>query len=80
MQAILALLARPLIEAAVSAFGQVLLDLFQSWRDHEDAVALGRADAVQAAAVAIQAAEQRMANVPLLSEEEIMKLLREGKA
>jgi len=80
MQAILALLARPLIEAAVSAFGQVLLDLFQSWRDHEDAVALGRADAVQEAAVATQAAADRMANVPLLSEEEIMKLLREGKA
>jgi hypothetical protein len=80
MQAILALLARPLIEAVVSAFGQVLLDLFASWRSHEDAKALGRAEAERAASVAAEQARQRMDAVPLLTEDEILKLLREGKA
>lgn len=80
MQAILALLARPLIEAAVSAFGQVLIDLLQSWRAHEDAVAVGRADAERAALIAAQAADARMEAVMPLSDAEIAKRLREGKA
>ena len=80
MQAILALLARPLIEAAVSAFGQVLIDLFQSWRDHEDAVALGRAQAEQSAATAAEAARVRMDNVIPLSDAELLAKLRKGDA
>lgn len=80
MQAILALLARPLIEAAVSAFGQVLIDFFAAWRAHEDAVARGRADAERAAAIAAEQAMARMEEVMVLSDEEIIRRLREGKA
>lgn len=80
MQAALLLLARPLIEAAVSAFGQVLIDLFQSWRDHEDAVALGRAQAEQSAAAAADAARARMDNVIPLSDAEMLSHLRKGDA
>lgn len=80
MQAALLLLARPLIEAAVSAFGQVLIDLLQSWRDHEDAVALGRAQAGQDAAIAADAARQRMDNVISLTDAEMLSRLRKGDA
>ena len=80
MQVILALLARPLIEAVVSAFGQVILDFFAAWRSHEDAKALGRAEAERAASVAAQAAMDRMEGVMVLSDEEILRRLREGKA
>lgn len=80
MQAILLLLARPLIEAAVSAFGQVLIDLFASWRAHEDAIARGRAEAERAAIVAAEAVEDRMEQVMPLNDEEIIRRLREGKA
>lgn len=80
MQAILALLARSLIEAAVSAFGQVIIDLFGAWRAHDDAVARGRADAERRALIAVEQARDRMDSVPMLSEDEIIKRLREGKA
>lgn len=80
MSAILALLMRPLIEAAVSAFGQVLLDFFNTWRSREDAKALGHAEAVQAAAIAAEQAADRMEAVMPLSDEEILKRLREGRA
>lgn len=80
MSAILALLARSLIEAAVSAFGQVIIDLLASWRSHEDAVARGRADAERAALIAAEQARNRMEAVPLPTEEEVLKRLREGKA
>lgn len=80
MLVILKLLAQPLIEAAVSAFGQVLLDLFASWRAHEDAIARGRADAERAAVIAAEAAQDRMEQVMPLSDEEIIRRLREGKA
>lgn len=80
MGGILALLARPLIEAAVATFGQVLLDFFAAWASHEDAKALGRAEAERAASVAVDEARQRIDAVPLLSEAEIIRLLREGKA
>lgn len=45
MGAILALLARPLIEAAVSVFGQIILDFWKTWKAAQDARALGRAEA-----------------------------------
>lgn len=80
MLVILKLLARPLIEAAVSAFGQVVLDFFAARRAHEDAKAVGRAEAERAASVAAEQARERMDAAPLLTEEEILKLLREGKA
>ena len=80
MQAILALLARPLIEAAVSAFGQVLIDFFSAWRAHEDAVAVGRAESERAAVIAAEQAMNRMEEVMVLSDEEIIRRLREGKA
>lgn len=80
MQVILKLLARPLIEAAVSAFGQVLLDFFAAWRAREDAKALGRAEADRDAMLAAEAARSRMENVIVLSDEEMIRRLREGKA
>lgn len=80
MRAILALLARPFLDALLSAFGQVLLDFFASWRSHEDARLAGRAEAERAAILAADAARQRMDSVPVLTDEEIAKLLREGKA
>lgn len=80
MQAILALLARPLIEAAVSAFGQVLIDLFQSWQSNQDAKALGQLRAEQAAATAAEAARVRMDNVIPLSDAEMLSHLRKGDA
>ncbi len=80
MGAILALLARPLLDALLSAFGQVIIDLFASWRSHEDAVARGRADAERAAMLAAEAALSRMEGVPSLSDDEVLKRLREGKA
>lgn len=80
MGAILSLLMRPLIEAAVSAFGQILLDFFNTWRSREDAIALGHAEAVQAAAVAADAARTRMDEVMPLSDDEVIKRLMEGKA
>jgi inorganic triphosphatase YgiF len=80
MSAILALLARPFVQMAVSAFGQVLLDLLSGWRSHEDAIARGRADAERAALIAIEAARSRMEGVGELSDDEMLKRLREGKA
>jgi hypothetical protein len=78
--AILTLLARPLIQAAVSAFGQVLLDLLQSWRAYESAKAEGRADADRAAAAAVEAARRRMDAATLPDKAEILRRLREGDA
>jgi hypothetical protein len=80
MSAILALLMRPLIEAAVSAFGQVLLDFFNTWRSREDAIALGHAEAVQSATLAAEKARDRMEDVMPMSDEEILRRLMEGKA
>lgn len=80
MLVILKLLARPLIEAAVSAFGQVLLDFFAAWRAREDAKALGRADAERDAMLAAEAARGRMEGVMELSEDDVVRRLREGKA
>lgn len=80
MQAILALLMRPLIEAAVSAFGHAIMDMIATWRAHEDAKALGHAEAVQAATAVAVAARTRMEDVMPLSDDEILRRLMEGKA
>ena len=80
MQAILLLLARPLIEAAVAAFGKAILDLLVAWQSHQDAVAVGRAEAERAALIAGEQAENRMEQVMALSDAEILQRLREGKA
>jgi hypothetical protein len=80
MSAILALLARPFLDALLSAFGQVIIDLFAIWRSHEDAKLAGRAEAERAASAAAEAARARMDEVAALSNDEMLKRLREGKA
>lgn len=80
MQGILLMLARPLIEAAMAAFGQFLLDLLAARQSHEDAIARGRAEAERAALAAAEAARLRMEGVPTLTDEEVLRRLREGKA
>jgi len=80
MQAILALLARPLLEAVVSAFGQVISDLLASWRAHDDAVARGRAEVERDAAKRVAEVIAAMGDVSDLSDDEILQRLREGKA
>ena len=80
MGAILALLAKPLIQAAISAFGQVLIDLLQSWRAHESAKAEGRAEAERAAVIAAEDARRRMDAAELPDKAEILRRLREGDA
>jgi hypothetical protein len=80
MQAILALLARPFLDALLSAFGQFLIDSLGAWRSHEDAVARGRADAERAALIAAEAARSRMEGVGELTDDEVLRRLREGKA
>lgn len=80
MQAILLLLARPLIEAALSAFGHVLLDFFRTWKASQDAQALGRAEAVRDAAAEALKVERDMGAVALPERDELLKRLREGMA
>jgi hypothetical protein len=80
MQAILALLARPFLDALLSAFGQFIIDALGAWRAHDDAVARGRADAERATLIAAEAARQRMEGVGHLTDAEVMQRLSEGKA
>lgn len=77
---ILKLLLRPLIEGAVAAFGKVLLEYWNTWRSREDAIAVGRAEAERAAGIAGEQARDRMEEVMSLSDDEILRRLREGKA
>jgi hypothetical protein len=78
--AILTLLARPLIQAAVSAFGQVLLELMQSYLAHQSARAEGRAAAERAAVLAAEDVRKRMDAAELPDKAEILRRLREGDA
>jgi hypothetical protein len=78
--AILALLARPLIQMAVSAFGQFLLDAMKTWMADRNAQALGRAEATRDAAVVAAKVEQEMAEVPEPDIAELLKRLRDGEA
>lgn len=80
MGAILALLAKPLIQAAISAFGQVLIDMLTSWRAHESAKAEGRAAAERAAVIAAEDARRRMDAAELPDKAEILRRLREDDA
>lgn len=80
MQAILLFLARPLIDAALSAFGHVLLDFFRTWKASQDAQALGRAEAERDAAAKAAQIERDMSAVEMLEREDVLKWLREGKA
>lgn len=67
-----------LIEAALSAFGRVLLDFFRTWRASEDAKARGRAEAVQNATLEALKVERDMGAVDLPERDELLKRLREG--
>jgi hypothetical protein len=78
--AILALLARPLIEAAVSAFGHVLMDFVRSWKASQDAQARGRAEAERDAAVAVARVEREMGGVDVPSLREMLNRLKDGSA
>lgn len=80
MRAILLLLTRPLIEAALSAFGHVLLDFFRTWKASQDAQALGRAEAVRDATTEALKVERDMGAVALPERDELLKRLREGMA
>jgi hypothetical protein len=80
MQTLLLLLGKPLIEAAISAFGRVLLDFFRTWKASEDAKALGRAEAHRDATVIAAEAEREMGAVDLPERDDLLKKLREGLA
>lgn len=80
MQAILLLLTRPLIDAALSAFGHVLMDFFRTWKASEDAQALGRAEAVRDASLALAEREREMNAVEMPERDDVLRKLREGKA
>ncbi len=80
MQALLALLAKPLIDAALSAFGRVIMDMIKAWQVEHAAREAGRASAVIAAHEQALAAERRMSEVQVLTEDELLRRLREGDA
>lgn len=80
MGSVLTTLAGPLIEAALSAFGHIILDFFKTWQATADAKALGRAEAViQANEVAIRV-EREMGAIAVPEYDEMLKRLREGTA
>lgn len=80
MIAILTALARPLIEAALLAFGRTLTDMLRAWRANEDAKALGRAEAVNAAHENALQVERDMNAVGLPEHDELLERLRSGTA
>lgn len=69
-----------LLEAALSAFGRVLLDMFSTWKANEDARARGRAEAVQDAALEVIRVERDMGAVVMPERDEVLRRLREGLA
>jgi hypothetical protein len=73
------MLARPLFDAAATAFGQVLLDMFKTWRTTEDARRFGRAEAERDAALAASHALRDFEAVPLPSRDETLTALRRGE-
>lgn len=74
------LLARPVIDAAVSAFGNFLLGMFQTWQTAADNQALGRASAERDAAIASIQITQEFEAVPLPTQSEAVNALRNGAA
>jgi len=73
------MLARPLFDAAATAFGQVLLDMFKTWRTMEDARKFGRAEAERDAALAAVSIARDFDAVPLPSRDEALAELRKGE-
>lgn len=69
-----------LIEAALSAFGNVLLDFFKTWKASEDARARGSAEAVRDAVLEALKVERDMGAVELPERDDLLKRLREGLA
>lgn len=80
MTSILALLARPLIQAAISAFGHVALDFMKAFMADRKAQALGRADAQREAAIAAAKAQMAIEDTPEPEDAELIKRLRNGAA
>lgn len=80
MNAILIALTRPLIDAALSAFGHVLLDLFRTWKASADAQARGYAEARADAAREAARIERDMGGVGLPETDDMLRRLREGTA
>ncbi len=76
MSAILALLARPLIDAFLSAFGRVVLEYLRTWKASEDAKALGRAEAGREATETVLRVEREMNTVEQPSMGDLLKKLR----
>jgi hypothetical protein len=80
VNAILLMLARPLIEAAVTAFGRVILDFLKAWQANADAKALGRAQAINQASEKALHVEREMGAIDLPEQDELLRRLREGTA
>lgn len=80
MQALILLLARPLVDAFLSAFGHFVMNALRTWKASEDAQALGRAEAVRDAAKVVADVEREMGAVELPERDELLKRLREGLA
>lgn len=76
----LALLAKPLIDAFLSAFGHFVIDALRTWKASQDAQALGRAEAERDAAAVVIQVEREMGGVQLPERDELLKKLREGMA
>lgn len=69
-----------LTEAALSAFGRVLLDFFRTWKASQDAQALGRAEAERDATKVAAEVERDMGAVSLPERDDLLKRLRDGLA
>lgn len=80
MNSVIAVLARPLIEAALSAFGHIIMDFFKTWQANADAKALGRAEAVIEASEVAFEIERQMGSVALPERDELLERLRRGDA
>ena len=80
MSSVFLLLARPLLDALLSAFGRTLLDMLGTWQARSDAMALGRATANSDVAKRTAEAIAAMGDVSELSDDEMLERLREGKA
>lgn len=76
----LAILAKPIIEAFLSAFGHFVIDALRTWKASHDAQALGRAEAERDASLALAEREREMNAVELPERDELLRRLREGLA
>lgn len=76
----LAILAKPIIEAFLSAFGHFVMDAIRTWKASHDAQALGRTEAERDAARVAAEVERDMGAVDLPERDELLRRLREGLA